>query len=255
MKSTLKIVSTVLLSMMITGNANAFGLISLNFGPSYNGLAAVGAPLGSASDFWNNVDSPGLEDYNMDNDRDYDASLDMLDSKEEATGVSLTAYYAQHLNYILDSKSSFPGNALMNSYAQAVPGDVGIVEFTGLTPGSYRVYVYSQNENNEPNNAVQITANTVNFSTVASDGLRNYFESPYNYAAATVIVGNDTKLLMTFSGLSATTQGDVNGIQIASMKSIEAVPEPGSVMLLGVGGILVFWFMNLKARKESEFNI
>jgi hypothetical protein len=60
---------------------------------------------------------------------------------------------------------------------------------------------------------------------------------------------------MTFSGLSATTQGDVNGIQIASMKSREAVPEPGSVMLLGVGGILVFGFMNLKARKESVFNI
>lgn len=249
MKSTLRILLLALLSMMITSKADAFELINLNFGPSYTGMAAVGAPVGSASDFWNSIDYPALADYNVDNDFETDASLSMLDSKEGKTSVSLSAYHSQHLNYIIDSETAFPGNTLMNSYTQAAPGKTGIINFTGLTPGTYRIYIYSQNENNEINNAVLITANTVSFSTVTDDGLRDYYESPYNYAVGTVSVGADTNLSMTFKGLG-TGQGDINGIQIVP---IEAVPEPASVILLGIGGMILVSF-KLRSKESATVN-
>ena len=244
MKSTLRMLWIALLSMMIASKAMAYELINLNFGPAYTGMAAVGAPVGSSSDFWNYVDYPGLEDYNVENDYDPENSLSLLDAQKKATGVSLTAYEAQHLNHIIVSETAFPGNTLMNSYAQAAPGNTGIINFTGLTPGTYKIYVYSQNENNEINNAVLITANSVSFSTVTSDGLRNTYESPYNYAVATVTVGADTNLSMTFKGYG-TGQGDVNGIQIVP---IEAVPEPGSVILVGIGGIIL---ARIKSRSKA----
>lgn len=243
MKTLSRVLCIAMVSLISAGRGFATELINLNFGKSYTGMAV--SPAGTDSDTWNYINYASLSSYNLNNGYAPDKAFKLLDSKNLETTVELTQFSSSSLNNI-SSYTAFPGNTLMNSYAQATPGHTGTIEFTGLTPGTYKLYVYSQNEKNTTNYAVSITANGVTFSTQKSDGTLDHFVSPDNYATAIVTVSSDTALSISFTGIGG--QGDINGIQI---ESIEAVPEPENITLLGIGGILVFGFMKRKTKEHS----
>ncbi|NTW53937.1 MAG: PEP-CTERM sorting domain-containing protein [Chlorobaculum sp.] len=195
-----------------------------------------GGVFSGTSQFWNQVNE---SDYN---------TLDNLKLSDGLTdsGVSLLEYMPGTAEIDGATGSAFlPGSSdqyLMLGYlhTEGQGMDPGYFKFSGLSAGSYNVYIFSQTELGNVGD-LNLTISTSVGSPVDvllhNAGGIGYLQVNENWIKKTVIVGSDGRLTVDV-GLD----NEINGIQI------EAVPEPNSVILLGVGGIIVFCYRNARTK-------
>lgn len=98
----------------------------------------------------------------------------------------------------------------------------------GLDAGTYDLYVYSQVASNN-SSSLQFTANGVSGSLTNNGTLTSLVEGA-NYLKTSVVVSDAGTLAISIAGNS-----QINGIQLLQTST---APEPASMVLLGVGGVL-----------------
>jgi hypothetical protein len=217
-----------LLNCFVT-QAYAGTLININFkknslaGNNYTGIAQ--SP--SSGTYWNN-----LYTFN-------DTSVALKNSLNVNTSATVS--------YVFDSKpygvTTLPATNLMNSYLDTGINKTGTMSFSGLTNGYYNVYVYSQGVTGTTTSSLNVSVNGTVYSTSNTSSSLTTFQLNKNYLVIPVSVTKGT-LVMDYYG-SATTSGYLNGLQL---DYVAALPEPGSLMLLGVGGMIILVFLRLRSK-------
>lgn len=231
---------TVLLTALILMGGTSQGLcdsglgsdlinIQINYNtPIYNNNAVIG----DATYKWNQVtDNGDFTNLKYADNGTSNVSLH-LDSNALEKGLSAV---------------SNKDHDLMNSYCRFIvdPADLTyghFIDITGLSAGQYNVYVYSQGATN--------VAEQMQMSATGDGGLTSYDYSlstsgneaslieGTNWQVQKIIVDSSGTINMTFTSDASI----INGIQI------QAVPEPGSIVLLGVGGVLAL----LQVRRKTD---
>jgi hypothetical protein len=132
---------------------------------------------------------------------------------------------------------------LMRGFVSTDAYNTGTLNIQGLAAGTYKVYLYSQADKNVAS-TLNVSVNGVGYS-LATDGTLSTLTSGTggNWAMQEVVVTSNGQLNMTFAANST-----INGIQIAS------VPEPGSVILLGAGGIFALGLKRVRSKEEAHVN-
>jgi hypothetical protein len=246
MKKLRRVASIATLFMLFFGRAHAAQLINMNF-ISLDGAPMIGpAVAGSVGDYyWNETPTASLADYNTSYATpplDPTTPFRLTDSTGTLSNVYVTGFSFNDSNQTgVGAFDSTPYASLMTGFVLAN----GYMNLTGLEKNaSYNLYVYSQTNIDTATSPLTINANGAEFSTSGNDGTPNTFQSGANgnYIVHTVTTDASGNLNLVFS--SASANAAINGLQI------QAVPEPQSVMLLGVGGVLVFAYLRLKTNES-----
>ena len=127
------------------------------------------------------------------------------------------------------------------------------VWFTGLTPNSkYTIYIYSQSPKNGDQTLIKYSSKSSPSSsyTTQTAGIltTNTSTTGYvnnlNYLVITTYSSSGGGITVNYSALAVGQEAVVNAVQIKSGDPASApTPEPSSVVLMGVGGIIagIFW--------------
>lgn len=251
----MKKISLCLLATVLLGfNRVAYGagrLININFGEYYNGAAATG----KSGDQWNNLKGSDLRDYNYDRfERDDDLTpIDLISSKGGLPVAQMTAWHFDGIsnidpsvNAFVEEGTSLPGYGLMTNYNYENGGDAdeSYITISGLAAGTYKVYVYSQSELETINPKTVVTVNDIEVFTIPEvENTESSFVLGKNYYTTEISLVSGENLRIGFTNTSdeELSKAAINGIQI------EAVPEPGVVMLLGVGALFSLFTMREKS--------
>lgn len=141
--------------------------------------------------------------------------------------------------------------SLMLGYATNAPSDPSepsnaTMTLYGLSPGFYEIYIYSQAEINTDSElyATATTSGQVYSIEMGTDGTAEQLEVNNNWMKATVAITDGTLTMSVVPG----TVGIWNGFQI------QPVPEPNSVILLGIGGLVLFGRLKQKTKGDCTSN-
>lgn len=185
----------------------------------------------------------------------------LKDSSGGSTNVDFT--WGSNVNYTTTSRTAFRKTVyenLMKSYAYTQTGKSANMAFSSLDEGSYTLYVYSQSEID--NQVLAMTASSGGMSTTESTytsvkTLKTLSEQQNYLKFEDILVGSDGIISLSFNGVGSDGIGVVNGFQLvksaddlfgAGDNDVSAVPEPNTVLLLGVGGVLMAfgsWHRNM----------
>ncbi|WP_167599228.1 PEP-CTERM sorting domain-containing protein [Chlorobaculum sp. 24CR] len=195
-----------------------------------------GAAINDNTQVWNrltNVDVTTVNNLQYSGGASTDISV-TYDTPVYAGGIS-TSFKSSSLDFAL-----FRGYMGTNNLYD------GYINFSGLPSGTYNVYVYMQGKKTVSISSLQMNVTTPasnEIFSLSNDGKANVLIDGTNWVMKTVIVTDGT--------LDMAIEKDslLNGIQIQHISN--TVPEPGNVILLGIGGVLVFWFIRLNG---STFN-
>lgn len=139
-----------------------------------------------------------------------------------------------------------PDQNLMLGYLRSDDTYTADMSITGLPPGTYNIYIYSQCAAGVPG-ALMATASTSGNTyhiSIANAGEDSSFIEGVNWLKTTLVISDGTLSM----SVDKDTVGTINGMQI------EAVPEPGNIILLGVGGIFTAGLLSVRARKTVDIN-
>lgn len=206
------------------------GLIGVDFNANgtttYTGAGVVGA----GGDVWNGIgDGGGSSGVSKTN-------VSLKDSAGSATDA-MVSYSAQG-SYNSSSYSPTGGVApdlIRDFLYEKRTGSVSTITLSGLDAATtYDLYVYGASADRAFDLALTITGQSVQ-----TGGFQNQKAQPAtfvegrNYAAFTLMPDSAGQINIGFAMASGTTaEVDISGLQI------QAVPEPGVVSLLAVGGLL-----------------
>lgn len=203
------------------------------------------AVIGSAGDVWNQVTAANLTYAAPPLGATTVSPVALTDVNGAPTGVSLTlsapngtynansVYWGNHSPFT--SPTVTPYSALMQTclVANNGSGPVGNVTLTGLAIGqAYNLYVYTaadQNVGLGRTGTFTVGANSQNYTW---DGVTSTLVNGVTYLEFAGVTSVGGTLVIDFG--NATAETDFNGLQLV------AVPEPGTLALLGVGLSLLF---------------
>lgn len=248
-----KILLGILATTLLSVNPIAYGaneLININFGVNYTGVAATG----QAGDQWNNLPAGSLDDYH--DGYGGTGSIALKNSLGGASGATLTTWQFDGFTSITyNTENAFynhVGSGLMKGYDYVnVAADPGLLTVSGLAPGAYNIYVYSQSEKDTTTPPMAITINgTIYTKPLSGMNTHSTFINGTNYYVYPVTISSGQNLSMIFVNSSTeNAKAAINGLQIA------AVPEPSSVALLGVGGIFILGLFKMRAKGLSDASV
>lgn len=189
-------------------------LINIQLGSGYT--YTNGAAINDDVQYWNKFTSPEGD------------NADLFYSNNTLSTAKLT--------YAVDESVSIRGsNIVMNSTDRNLFSGYLIIDqnssefiLQGLDAGTYDLYVYSQVASNN-SSSLQFTANGVSGSLTNNGTLTSLVEGA-NYLKTSVVVSDAGTLAISIAGNS-----QINGIQLLQTST---APEPASMVLLGVGGVL-----------------
>ena len=240
------------------------GLIDIRIGGVYDPFSSYPqynytgpAYIGSAGDYWNNMPAGIVES----------SDVPLLFADKTTSGANLTfSYIGDALISELSKNNGFNGKLgaeLMRSYIYTSAPDSPFDEMTikGLAKNTqYNLYVYTQSENTKTNlygqgQVLNLTINGTEYlnQTISSDGSKSTFQVGQNVLIKTVTTDNDGKLVIRYqSGVPSAddpaNRAVINGFQVA------ATPEPESMVLIGIGGVLMS-AMKLRKKKASDSSV
>jgi hypothetical protein len=210
--------------------ANADSLINIQFGYGEHPYEGGGAANNDTGRYWNLID-----DYSY-------TGATLQYSNGDDSPVTYDFFLDGQLVGITPGNSLFEQDdieqqSLMLGYAKNTLSDPlepsnATITLYGLTPGTYEIYIYSQAEKNTKSElyATAKTSGVVYSIEMDTDGKAEQLEVNNNWMKATVAITDGTLTMSVNPG----TVGLWNGFQI------QPVPEPNSVILLGVGGLILF---------------
>lgn len=220
-------------------------LISINFGPSAAkpDATALGA---TGSNTWNLI--PVVQTG---------STLQFYDGKNSTATIS--AWEASGTGSITIGEFSFykdkeklPGYLLMRNYTYTYAG-AGSFTFSGLVPGTYNVYVYTDSSNTTTNKLSATASTSVGTpytaQIIGNDGSSySTFVEGKNYLVLPVTVSSDGALTLTYtgSGLSSDDIGRIQGLEL------QPVPEASTLSMLMIGGAIIMIYIRRRSNEESE---
>jgi hypothetical protein len=202
------------------------------------------AVVGSAGDVWNQVTSANLTYASPPLGATTVSPVALNNVNGAPTGVSLTlsapngTYNANSVywgNYSPFTTAGSPYSALMQTclVANNGSGPGGNVTLTGLAVGqAYNLYVYTASDENAApgrTGTFSVGANSQNYTW---DGVTSTLVNGVSYLEFAGVTSVGGTLVIDFG--NATAETDFNGLQLV------AVPEPGTLALLGMGLPLFF---------------
>jgi hypothetical protein len=162
-----------------------------------------------------------------------------------------------------DSAFTALENILMGGYLLTYTS--GSVNVSGLDPEStYKVYVYTQglSRNASLNNQkIQVAVNGEDpfTQTFASDTSLNHFVLGQNVVTSLVNTNASGQLNMVFTPMSGSNVVILNALQIEAVDmggfGGDPVPEPGTMVLLSVGGLAFMAYVRLKSKDNHSVNV
>lgn len=197
-------------------------IININFSSS-DQIYTGGAIVGSEGDTWNTT---GTATSSM-------ATLVNSDNTETNVGVSWTGTVYDNIDGSGFDNTDYIN--MMDDYLYAAAGDYdNTITFTGLTAGgTYELYVYSQGNDTEDTNNRMLTVivNDTYYATDAAVQNADTFIVNQNYLKIDATADVNGTLVITY--LPENGEANINALQLVDASP---VPEPASLLLLGVGG-------------------
>ncbi len=242
------LVSIAVMALSSPLHAGPLDIYNINFGPgdlTYSGGAMSVADGYASTQVWN--------EFNL----EPSVTAETLARADGSTAAGVKATLDYSGDNIVKANLASVGftdvnKALMRGYVFASPlSDNLTVSISGLVANQdYKLYVYTQSENTLTNNYgkdqyLDLTINATQHltQTINSSASTDHFVAGQNYLYGIYKADAGGNLNIVASPLNSSISV-INGLQVA------AVPEPATVALLGVGGLLTA-VKTRRVRKKS----
>lgn len=252
MKKTVLLLTSIIVMCFSREPVYAGNLINIQLG-NLSTLYTDGAAINDGSQTWTQFNRNGTRTY-----------TNLKYSDNTASTVSVTESMSTTGSWVptVTSFTNVTDLTLMRGALSTGATASGYFYFNGLTSGIYDIYIYSQGKTADP-------VKNIDINVVTSDGAKSIKFTNDNTASAlkeatsstagnwykqTVIVDTAVAGYGTGNNNLIFTMGSnqlINGIQLQYVGPVP-VPEPDSVLLLGIGGVFFFGLMRSRASAGSE---
>lgn len=252
MRKKILLLTSIIVAFFSGGAAYAGTLINIQLG-NLSTLYNDGAAINDGSQTWNQFKKNGTQTYNY-----------LKYSNNASSTVSVTESMTTTGNWV-SASTSFKNATdlpLMRGALSTGGTGTGYFYFSGLTRGTYDIYVYSQGKAADQVNNIDISVITsAGASSIQFTNDKNAIEltqatstTAGNWYKKTVIIDSAVAGYGAGNNNLILTMGSnqlINGIQLEYVGAVP-VPEPDTVLLLGVGGVFFVGFMRSRASAGSE---